>query len=301
MKKKLCTFAILSVLSTIILIACSKIIDDSKQVSLPSSSMNGNALTSYSGESFIYNPNYANEYENVGIYHNYIMDCVSHEWLNDEFETATTDFFEFVVSKIQQIDGFSTGINYDTIISDIRNDFLQSSFDELTNDEQRVLIESLLTGGDYESFLKDIDENINNSADTIELLKKFDIIAQKVYNSSYPDEVKDRYLIYCVVSKYSVMNLVHICMDTNSGFYKYLVSSAFDSKESLINKVKHIIKKHPVAASDAVGAVIGGVTCAKYGAAGGPAGVAITAIAGAVVRGACSSSMSAAGREILNR
>lgn len=301
MKKNLYTFAILSVLSAITLLACSKTIDDSKQVSLSGSSLNGNVLTSYSGESFIYNPNYANEYENVGIYHNYIMDCVSYEWLNDEFETATTDFFEFVVSKMQQIDGFDTGINYDTIISDIRNDFLQRPFEELTNDEQRVLIESLLTGGDHESFLEDIDESINNSADTIELLQKFDIIAQKVNNSSYSDEVRDKYLIYCAVYKYSVMNLVHICMDTNSGFYKYLVGSADDSKESLISKVKHIIKKHPVAASDAVGAVIGGVTCAKYGTAGGPAGVAITAIAGAVVRGACSSSMSAAGRQILNR
>ena len=27
--------------------------------------MNGNALTSYSGESFIYNPNYANEYKKL--------------------------------------------------------------------------------------------------------------------------------------------------------------------------------------------------------------------------------------------
>lgn len=64
--------------------------------------------------------------------------------------------------------------------------------------------------------------------------------------------------------------------------------------------LKQIIHNHPIAASDAWGAVVGGVTCAKHGVAGGAVGVAITTVAGAVVRGACQSSMSAAKRQIIN-
>lgn len=303
MKKKIFTLAtiavIVSVIGLIVFSACSKQPNEIEQATVTNNLTSKNGLFSYTGEPISYNPEFENKYEMYGKYHNYLMDCISYEWLNEDFEIETTDFFEFVASKFQQINGFNTGINYDTIISDIKTSLLECYFDELTPQEQIDLIKSSLRGGDYTRFLKDIDDCINNSKDTIELLHQFDIIAQKVSNSSYNEDVKMRYLIYCVVYKYSIMNIVHIYNDPKSGFHNYLFGSTGDSK-GLLNKIKQVVKEHPVAASDAVGAVVGAVTCAKYGVAGGPAGVAVTAVAGGVVRGACSSAMSAAGRQIIH-
>lgn len=305
MKKMYCTIAtiaiIVSILGAIVFSACSKDGNEINSNSPSSGTKNSNELISYTGETFFENPNYTNEYENIGIYHNYLMDCISHEWLNDDVETTETDFLDFVANRFQQIDGYSTIINYDAIINEIRTSLFQNSSEEYSAENpDDLLVEELLAGGDYDSFLADIDDCINNSLDTTELMHNFDVIAQKVSNSTYTDDVKEMYLIYCAVSKYSVMNVVHICMDPTSGFYQYLFSDN-DSKESVLSKVRKTLKEHPIAAADARGAVIGGATCARYGVAGGPAGVAVTTVAGAAVRGACSSAMKAARNEIINQ
>lgn len=117
---------------------------------------------------------------------------------------------------------------------------------------------------------------------------------QKIFYSSINETVKNDYLRFCAVLKYSYINTYNIIDNPRSSFYPFV-------HHALMQKGK---KEWTIAAfvvSDAGEAVWGAKNGAAAGAAAGPVGAAVGGVIGAVAVGGMSSAVKYACTETIKQ
>ncbi len=252
---------------------------------------------SYTGEVFNFQKDLKNRYDILGKGHNILMDIISDIWPHyKEGDLYNVSFLDFLLKQTEKI----TGIAVNSVYSS-RTDFETLLIENLRADNKRkksVKKEDSTYMGlakaffmqfpDYyfESFFSDIQNFAYGEGEFATKLKQIDIIEQKVFFSKIVEPwVKDYYLMFCAIARYSLINAEKIINNEESPFYEYFTSNNPDGGE------KKAGGKGDLIIADATGFVHGAYIGATAGVAGGPAGSVILGAVGGVCVGGLSSAV----------
>ena len=278
--KKILGIALIAVFGAALFFACEK--EESSNKSYD----NQGKMFSYDGTTFHYDTKFINPFENIGQKHNQLFSILADNWKNfNNMEYFNKDFLDFTVLNTYElfpnndIESLMSTEDFSNLIIQQNN----SCDGDLSYVEEMEKFFSQFPNDFYHEFINDVEKFAYGDLSYEEQLALVSVIEQKVYHTKISSEVKDYYLIFCSVAKYSLINIEKIAHDPSSPFYQ-LINNRLQGKGKLSGNGDIIF-------ADACGAVKGAQMGAEAGMAAGPEGAVILGAVGAVGVGALSSAV----------
>lgn len=218
--------------------------------------------------------------------HNQLFSIIADNWKNfNDLESFNKDFLDFTILKTYE---FFPSYNVESLMSteEFSNMVIQQNIsddEDLSYIKQIEKFFSQFLNDFYHGFIDDIEKFAYSDLSYEEQLALISVNEQKIYHTNISSEVKDYYLIFCSVAKYSLINVEQIAHDPNSPFYQ-LIMDRLQGKGKLSGHGDAVL-------ADAIGAGRGACHGAAAGAAAGPGGAVILGAVGAVCEGGLSTAV----------
>lgn len=238
-------------------------------------------LMSYTGGRFTYKPAFENDQDNIGEWHNVLMDGLDQNWT----KFRNRDLVEFAANYTQQITGYqlaAVGMSNEEFVENLVSDV--AGTEDMTYSEMvKRYFEPYLSPEALVAFVEDVNAVAYGDLSFDEMYFEMQKIEQKLYNSHMDEEGIKLAMIFTSVFKHSEENIEKILSNPSSNFYRPLMCRFGGAKRN--NQPGGGVDKGDAVLADAAGAVEGAVRGAVAGAAGGPWGMVLVGTIGAVCYG----------------
>lgn len=237
-------------------------------------------LVSYVGGRFSYKAAFENDQDNIGEWHNVLMDGLDQSWT----KFRNRDLFRYALNYTQQFTGCqvaATGMSSDEFEEYILNELANCEEEDYYTMLKRAF-EPYLSHEALSAFMSDVIAIVENELTFDERAFEIKKIEQKLSNSRMSDEGTQLGMIFTAVFSHSLDNLEKILDNPSSNFYRPLMLRMGGAKR---NDHPSGVSVGSAVVADACGAVKGARMGAAAGVAGGPQGVALMGTIGAVCVG----------------